>query len=537
MRRSLWLAVLLAWRPALAAAAPAAVERRSVSAVELSAPALETAPDQLPSGVQAKLEPLFGADQQVTGEWRGQPPAPQPPSAVLPPALAADLAVAGRLGESDRRRLFSRLRQTDLRVRGPPDFGPDHTFSFELEFLVNRQLQKMDLDALFENEPLTRREKRDFREKLKLPRERWVDAADLVAGRVIERMPEGWRLFNVGKGNTLELNTGNRGGKYHKLTPSDWADLTASLERVQSVLPAGLYSVHLHNGYEPLRDGGRLDVDVDRFARLAKVYEAMWRALSGLGYRAPAEPKDGSDNQITYLGLDALSPGQEYSTMEKEFIGLSDDFPTIESRGITGLLRDGRGGPQRLDPQALAGDVWWTFALMRALAGKDAFELATLGLPATAGLVPTRKQLVHFADRLYGGDLVGKALALKRLAEVRFGGGRPMSARRRRTARRAIARQYDELGLAVVYRLHARADGIDERLVDRLRADPRLLGRLAGDLAEIYSGDEEPLSFFPESFHGELTDALARARQERAWTVVLGRGLKSAWRAFKGFWG
>ncbi len=515
MRLTLRLVLpLLLARPLLAGPVERAPEALAPSMVFVG-PAPETAPEQLSRAAQAKIEKWQAGGGPISGNWRS--PAADAPTAAgeAPAELAADLANAARLDEAGRQALLERLARTKLEPRGPPAFSSDHTFSFEFEFQVHRQLKKLDLDKLFDKKPLDDSERLEFAQEGSLPEERWGRAQGFVAGRVLARMPQAWRLFSTGgSGNTLELNTGGRRSKYHNLTAKDWADLTAGLERVQSVLPAGFYSVHLHNGYGPLTDGGSLKIEANRMARVTKVFEAQLRALAGMGYRAPIEdPKDGGSNEIDYLDLDALWPySQSYNNVRRHYVGFAYSYPTIETRVLTSLLRDTPAGPATLDPRALAGDVWWTFALMRALAGQDRFELATLGLPVTAGLVPTTKQLVAFADRLFGDDLMGKALALKRLGDVSHAQGQPLAGWREIRAREDIERLYGQLGLGVVYRLHKEHDDVDERLVEHLRADPRLLQELADDLAKAGHGHDQAVSMFPESFHEELATAFNEAR-------------------------
>ena len=189
----------------------------------------------------------------------------------------------------------------------------------------------------------------------------------------------------------------------------------------------------------------------------------------------------------------------------------------IETRIITGLLRPGPDGPARLDPQRLAGDLWWTFALMRALAGMDDFDLVTLGLPVTAGLVPTAKQMLFFADRLYKEDVVGKALALQRLARDAASGGERHSAVAQAAKRLEIREQYQRMGLGVIYRLHAHHEGIDEHIVDRLQGSPRLLARLARDLANVWGAKDKALRLFPQSLRPAVAEALRQELESRSW--------------------
>ncbi|MBI4346024.1 MAG: hypothetical protein HY553_04175, partial [Elusimicrobia bacterium] len=309
----------------------------------------------------------------------------------------------------------------------------------------------------------------------------------------------------------------------HVNTPAEWAELVAGLERLDLALPGGLYGLHIHNGLASRRADHGLDVDDDRFARLTKVYEAYWRALSGLGYRAPREPVTGQRGQIDYLPLEALIPGRGglYARDHGVAINLHPDFPTIETRILSGLLERDPAGAERLNAERLAADVWWSFALARAAAGEDHFELATLGVPVTAGMRPSLKQILHFADRVYREDATGKALAIQKLLE-RYGEDEGLPDDRLAEEDARIRALYRRLGLGTVYELHSGHDGIDENLLEHLRS-PGRFSALVRDLSLAHAEDASALALFPASLRPELARALRQERREEPlWRRALG---------------
>lgn len=470
--------------------------------------------------LSAELGLLFdGSVRELPGAW--EPEAGELAQArverheaALSPALAESLSQVSRLPAARRERVLAELMRAPVRVRGPPAFSEDHTFSLELEFLVNRQLDDSILEGLFSSDPMTRSEMDRWRKTRELSPARWEAARAWVARRALAAAPAGWRLKGDpgGSHNTLEFNTGGANREFHVNSPGEWDGLLAGLARVQEALPGGLYGVHVHNGLASRASSAGLRVDGDRFARLMKVHEAMWRALAGLGYRPRKQPAVGQRNQILYLPWDALRPGwgDELVRDHGIAINLHPELPTVENRLLSGLLRKDALGRDRLDGESLAGELWFAFALQEAAAGTDDFELATLGVPVTSGMRPSLKQILHFADRVFKGDVVGKALAIRKLLE-RYDDEEGLDDAQLARAEAQAAAAYRDLGLGVVYDLHAEHDGLDESLLTRLRS-PGRLSALARDLSLAHADPKDALALFPASFRPTLGAAIAANR-------------------------
>lgn len=448
------------------------------------------------------LNLLFdGSIEEAPGLWLPAEPLAsglrEPELPALPPSLARELQSVSRLPEARRELVVRELLATEVRVRGPPAFDEDHTFSLEIEFLVNRQLKT--------TRPLAPLD--------------WADARHEVARRTLEAAPAGWRLKPdaLGASNTLEYNTGGPNGKFHVNTAAEWESLLAGISRLDAALPGGVYGLHLHNGLASRATREGLAVDGDRFARLIKVYEGYWRALAGLGYAEPRQPAVGKQNQIDYVPFEALVPGNGDLHMRDHgvAINLHPRFPTIETRIMSGILEREPTGRERIDVSRLAADVWWNFALARAAAGDDDFELATLGVPITAGMRPSMKQILHFADRVYGADTTGKALAIQKLLE-RYDREEGLNDSAADVADGEARAFYRSQGLGVVYDLHAAADGVDERLLEHLRR-PGVLSTLARDLSLANRDVNDSLSFFPASFRPILGRAIEEKRASEPW--------------------
>ncbi len=441
---------------------------------------------------------------------------------ALPAELAAKLSEAASLPKQEADALLDDLALRDIRVRGPPAFAEDTTFSLELEFQVSRQLRDEDLRELFTGkEALTKKQWAEWRRSRSLPPKKYEKAWLWYVSRLQSAMPPGWRLTNPavtapdermrGGKNTLEINTGNAGGVYHENTTKDWDELRAALARVQDLMPGGLYSVQMHVGRKSLSPQGLLKVDADRLMRFLTTYQGMLRALAGLGYAAPRQASYGNEDQMNLLGDEGLLPGAgRWASQHGLFINLHERFPTLENRILSGLMKRRADGSEYLDAETFAADAWWAFALLDAVARRD-LPLATLGLPVHAGYKPSAKQILHFVDVLFEDDAVGKALALKRFAELRRTDGAFDFYReeRRETSRRA----YEKLGLGVVFELHAEHDGWDERLREHLLEDDgRGLSRLAKDLSARHADGEAALSLFPPDIQEDLRPVLALAR-------------------------
>ncbi|MBI4346544.1 MAG: hypothetical protein HY553_06795, partial [Elusimicrobia bacterium] len=168
-----------------------------------------------PRGIDVQLDLLFdGSLPQASGLWEPSAELAKADTEVqgLSPELARDLVQVSRLPEDRQRLVVRQLSGTPIRVRGPPAFSDDHTFSLEIEFQVSRQLAGPG----------------------PLPGRLWERARRAVALRALEAAPAGWRLKGDPRGasNTLELNTGGANGAFHVNTPAEWAELVAGLERL-----------------------------------------------------------------------------------------------------------------------------------------------------------------------------------------------------------------------------------------------------------------------------------------------------------------
>ncbi len=499
-----------------------------------AAPARDDAPTQkviaasLKAANNEKLGEFFDGDSgKLKGTWKGDPETTADQPAVLSEGLASDLRHVSLLKPEKFRKLMHRLAKNPPRVRGPPAFDEDYTFSYELEFLVNKQIGRMDLDQLFKGKKaLDEDERGDWERNRSLSEDRWEKVWRKVVSGVRAAMPKGWRIIADGVTragpNTLELNTGNaQGGRYHRNTPQDWADFTATLERVQEALPGGLYSVHMHTSKDSLRDGGALKVDKGAFGRVVKVFEAQWRALAGLGWNAFV------GDAVTALPYEALRPqkASRYVTDHSNMINLSDRFPTMENRTLTGLLEGGYKGAF-LNPERMTAEAWWSFALLRAAARGD-MPLAALGTPTSAGEKPGDARLAAFLDLVYGDDVVGKALAMARFGSLE-GNGPSLSKTEMANEKSAARAQYDAMGLAVVFDLHDRAGGYDASWRETLK-QPELHKALLADL--LARGSFHLSAYFP----ADMAEGLARelpafkAEQEAA-----ARAARRAW--FKRTW-
>lgn len=473
-----------------------------------------------------------GSENSMRGTYKGDPaPVWSDSAAELTPALAKRLAAASSLRNSELIALMRELAASPVTPRGPPAFSDEHTFSFELEFQVHKQVSAADLKSLFKGKnALNHEEWEEWRKNGWLDESRWEKVWKRVVARVRARMPSGWRLISDSRGegrNTLEINTGNEKGRYHRNTPQDWADLTAGLERVQSVLPGGLYSVHMHAGHEALKkvspsDGREyLDVESSGFGRLVKIFEAHWRALAGYAYK----PVVGT--AVDMMPHKALDPRRAhyYTDDHSVMLNLHDRFPTIENRILSGLLRwRHKKGGYVLDEEKMAEHAWWSFALLRR-AADGAPPLATLGVPVTAGEKPSPAHMARFADAIYGDDLVGKALALGRLGTTlgQDAGLEGLALRKERGAARSA---YAELGLVELYDLHAEAGGYEPRWEKKLE-EPARRARLLKDLGRASPTLTTMFEYFPEEIAVRLHEETRAARPKGplAW-------LLRAWRAF-----
>jgi len=191
------------------------------------------------------------------------------------------------------------------------------------------------------------------------------------------------------------------------------------------------------------------------------------------------------------------------------FINMSREFPTIEIKIMTGLLKK-----KRLLVAELESRVRWAFSLLRTVAEPyKPMPFALLGIPTPVGLKPSSKQINYFLDLLFHRDRLGRDLARKRFAAVKnapAGYSRALELKRKEEIRQI----YTTLGLQRVYRLHEAHDGIDTQLIKHL-SDPVELKLLAEDLNRANASFNYTKTYFPEEFHSLLQSAMAVTA--RAW--------------------
>lgn len=242
-------------------------------------------------------------------------------------------------------------------------------------------------------------------------------------------------------------------------------------------------------------------VDKLRLARLVKVYEAMWRALSGLEWRKP-----GAGSVVRTLEDEAAINGTSIE-QHNRIINLSDHFPTIEIKIISGLVNE----KNQLDPERLQQDLYWAFVLL-SLVDKsyDALPLAILGMPSLAGSKPDEKAINRFLELAYANDSEGKKIAaalFEQLKERTAG----LSEGERNNRNQVMRIVYERFGLWLVYKSHQQYQGYDEEIVEHL-LQPKTLVQLAQDLINAGWSNEQALGFFPNEMHLALLEALIKVR-------------------------
>lgn len=389
------------------------------------------------------------------------------------------------LSESEQDILFEEISgfEPSIFSFGTLPFPEDFTFSVELEFFFNPKNPYLsDLEKWNEEE---RRQK--IEQALGFP------------------MPLGWKISAISD-EFCEFNTAAPGKDYHENTKEDWEALKKGLETIQKRLPAGWFSVHLHLGCRSITTSdNRLRVDPLKFGRLVKVYESMWRVLSGTGYTVKASNRVTSTFGMDFLAGRDLDKGVYHHCA---MINLSKKFPTVEFKIISGLLE-----ARHLNVGCLQGDLYWTFAMLNCLNDRSRIlPLATLGLPIASGEKPSMRRICHFLDMLYQEDVTGKALAFRKFLSFDHC---PSGA----SSMHIIVRQfedamiYDRLGLATVFAMHEENGGWDEKIEERILRSPLLLKQLSEDLhaasvkhpLETYFLNEEliqRLQSAGEIFHG-----------------------------------
>jgi hypothetical protein len=375
------------------------------------------------------------------------------------------------LNDEQRERLFEEILDPNkpIVILGALPFSEDFTFSLELQFLFNPVLHLED-SSLSDEE---RRKKLEQTLLYRFP------------------MPPGWKIRAIHE-VYCELNTASEGKIFHENRTEDWQCLKRDLDQVQNYLPAGFMKAHMHIGNKKSNGpNNKLIMDQRRFGRLVKVYEALWRALSGYDYTAYAFRKGVSST----FGLNFINTNDPNIFKEDKegnpidlgvyyhcaMINLSEKFPTMEIKILSGLLGS-RTPLKHLNVDDLQEDLWWAFALMRcALDPHRKFPLATLGIPIVSGEKPSLKQVCHFLDTIYEEDLIGKVIALRRLIPIHaYPAGASSIQLAARKCEAAII--YERLGLGLVYELHEENEGWDEQVEEHILQSPELFRRLCDEL-------------------------------------------------------
>lgn len=350
----------------------------------------------------------------------------------------------------------------------PPPFSEDFTFSLELEFRLKDQ--KFNIPRCG-HLPAQRKVISDFlKSTLEIP-PHWI----LEEPSAERENPE----------EVYELKTASSGQAYHTNTALQWQELTEHLERIQSRLQGGFWSLHTHIGRcSKTTQENQLRVYKKRFGSLIKIYEAMWRVLGGLRYSAPRKGRI-----LTTYGIDFLYTGgfqDILSTQEQEsfdavhahsaMINLSTKFPTIEIKILSNLLNQGK-----LDCDALPQHLWWGFALLECVTEDErAIPLATMGIPSIAGSKPSWKQINRFLDLMFPHDVLGKELALQHFLRADSQPGGSPAQMACRTLEGAFV--FSQLGLSTIYELHEQADGYDPYVEEKVLSSRALLQTVQEEL-------------------------------------------------------
>lgn len=350
-------------------------------------------------------------------------------------------------------------------------FPPSMTFGLEIEFHKDKQ---PDPDVIRQIEPILKK--------------------------------YGWYLEPSELGTYLyEIRNSSDKKEILRNTPEDWQRLKDCLDALQSgPLSGGFYSVHMHVGQEEVT-GEDLREKRESLGRIAKAYEALWRALSGRRYTVPG-------GNLTVLANGALTGIDKTVMYHSSIINMSKMYPTIEIKIISGLLND-RG---HLDIENLQEQLWFAFALFRAAVHRgNETPLALMGRPVVAGEKPSDRQIEAFLDRIYQGDPRGRIIA-RRVFDNLAGEAPGLTSGQLAIEQSKIQKAYESAGLGVLYRLHHEAEGhIDYEIVEHL-LEPSRLEALATDLVAAGASDEQALGFFPGDMYVPLLEALKAAREKLA---------------------
>lgn len=426
------------------------------------------------------------------------------------------------LSDAAWRKLLKEAAATKIKIDRALPFSQSMSVSLELEF----QLAKNIKDADIKDEKLAKA----WNETGELPSDAWNSVSKKKMKAIRSARPRGWDDDHSQGDSFGEMRTKPRGRKYYSNKPRHWAELLQGLENVQAQMPHGFYSVHGHFG----REGRDLGIDTGAFARFVAAYEAPLRALAGRGWTLPKGSLDG--------GIGRLSSGRDGWTGHADPFNVSDSYPTIEIKVLDGLAD--KGGKAHFDTKALLKDLYFAFALVERFKDGQTMPLVEVGVPYVRGEKPTPLQQQRFLDQLFGDDVLGKAIALQRLAGL--ADAAPALDEAGLAEKREYKRKvFDRMGLGVLFDIHEAAGGYDAHWRRALLADDaKLLRRLVADingkpgtsLAAIFPQDFVPvvrlaMSDVAQAEARTTAEASLRARPSRYHAVQL----PGLWESFLDF--
>ncbi|MFA6358365.1 MAG: HEAT repeat domain-containing protein [Candidatus Omnitrophota bacterium] len=377
-------------------------------------------------------------------------------------------------------------------------FPSDITFSFELEVLVMDQI-------LFSHPELLELVKLERGHKV-LPPEVWGKYWDEFVFYLEKSIPFGWWIEKdiEGRKNLIEIKV--KEGQFFSNVDSSWGQLYKDLNTLQRLVPAGFYSMHMHISRKSALKYEQLVIDEERLGRVVKVYEALWRALVGMGW---SKLKDSGCIGV----MDEKVIGNDvYVLSRRSIINKSHKHPTVEVKILTGLLnKEGK-----LDIDNFQRDIRWVFSLFQLLReGKERLPLVVLGAPILAGDKPSEKQIERFLELIFGEDEEGSLIARQNLDLIKNENpGLPAS--EKNNAYADMVGAYIFYGLGLVYKLHRDHDGYDENIIKHL-LEPGNLKKLASDIISANKDSKyEALRFFPIEMRSALIKAIKVAVLEQS---------------------
>lgn len=397
----------------------------------------------------------------------------------VPRKLAAKLGKVEGLSEAEWAALLKEAANAKVAIDESLPFSKDMTLSLELEFQLAKNIRKEDL-------PNDERLHNAWYNTGSLPKDEWIKVSGYKMEEIRAARPAGWDDDRTGKGSFAEMRTQPENGKYYTNTPEHLRELIHGLESVQSKMPHGFYSVHGHFG----REGRDLEANGINFYRFVTTFEAQLRALAGRRWNPPKS--DGSLGG----GLNNLRYAPDGWSGHSHPFNLSGSYPTIEIKVIDGLA--GKDGRAHFDTKALLKDLYFAFALVNRVKDNQVIPMAELGVAAIRGEKPSMVQQQRFLDLMFGDDVLGKVIALQRLAALADEAPGLSAAQIRHNAseKREV---YSRLGLGVLYDIHQAAGGYDARWRQALLADnAKGLRKLAAELPHgVYLENLFPADFLP----------------------------------------